>query len=141
MKKTIKVLMIMLTFITSIFCVTSCFDNGGLSGKTYEVVAAEMRSNDPAYQDKLDMYSALLSNDIGKTLIFNADGTFDEESTLKSINGIQPLKKWQKSGNEIIINEGSNLYPTEASISGDQIIIKVGNINGLQYVYTLEEVK
>lgn len=139
MKKIIKTFVIMITFISSMFFMTSCF-GGDLTGKTYEVVNAEVKSNSIS-QDQLDVYNYHMSAEVGKTLIFGEDGDFAEESTLKSINGIQSLNTWSQNGNEIIINGGNNLYPTEAEIDGDQIIIKVGNISGMQFVYTLEEAK
>lgn len=40
MKKFVKTLLVMLTFVTSMFFVTGCFGGGSLEGKTYEVVHA-----------------------------------------------------------------------------------------------------
>ena len=140
MKKFVKTLLVMLTFVTSMFFVTGCFGGGSLSGKTYEVISAEVKSN--AYsQDELDMMSSRLSGDIGETIVFAEDGTFGDEGTLRSINGLTRLVKWSQSGDTITINEGSNIYPTKAYIDGDNVVIEVGNINGWLFVYTFAEVK
>ena len=40
----VKTLLVMLTFVKSMFFVKGCF-GGSLSGKTYEVIIAEVKSN------------------------------------------------------------------------------------------------
>lgn len=69
------------------------------------------------------MMSSRLSGDIGETIVFAEDGTFWDEGTLRSINGLTRLVKWVQSGDTI--NEGSNIYPTKAYIDGDNVVIEV----------------
>lgn len=45
MKKFVKTLLVMLTFVTSMFFVTGCFGGGSLLGKTFKVIIAEVKSN------------------------------------------------------------------------------------------------
>lgn len=139
MKKFVKTLIVMLTFVTSMFFVTGCFGGGGVSGKTYEVVHAEVKGNSFSAEE-LETMNWRMEGEVGKTLIFAENGDFGEESTLKSIQGMQSLKTWSQNGDTIVINGGNNLYPTKAYIDGEQVIIEVGNITGMLFVYTLEEV-
>lgn len=138
MKKLFKRLAVMVTLVAALFFTTSCL-GGGVSGKTYEVISAEVKSNSFS-QDELDVMSSRLEGDIGETIVFAEDGTFGDEGTLKSINGLTRLVKWSQSGDTITINEGSNIYPTKAYIDGDNVVIEVGNINGWLFVYTFAEV-
>ena len=139
MKKFVKTLLVMLTFVTSMFFVTGCF-GGGVSGKTYIVVKAEVKSNNPANQEMLEIYNWKMESEIGKTLIFDDDGEFDDDGTLNSIYGIVYLNTWQQKGDKIILNGGSNVpQATNAYLDGKQLVIEMGNINGLLFVYTFDE--
>lgn len=139
MKKFVKTLLVMLTFVTSMFFVTGCF-GGGVSGKTYIVVKAEVKSNNPANQEMLEMYNYILEGEVGETIVFEKGGDFGDAGTLRMIATVY-LNTWSQSGDNIIINGGSDVpAPSKGYIDGDQVVIEVGNINGLLYVYTFEEV-
>lgn len=139
MKKFVKTLLVMLTFVTSMFFVTGCF-GGGVSGKTYIVVKAEVKSNNPANQEMLEMYNYILEGEVGETIVFEKGGDFGDAGTLRMIATVY-LNTWSQSGDNIIINGGSDVpAPSKGYIDGDQVVIEVGNINGLLFVYTFEEV-
>ena len=141
MKKFVKTLLVMLTFVTSMFFVTGCFGGGGVSGKTYEVVHAEVKSNNPAQQEMLDFYNSRMDGEVGKTVVFEEGGEFGDAGTLNSLYGVVYLNTWSQNGNQIILNGGSDVpQKTNAYLDGDKLIMEMGNINGLLFVYTLEEV-
>ena len=130
----------MLTFVTSMFFVTGCFGGGSLEGKTYEVVHAVVKSNNPANPEMLEMYNLSLEGDVGDTIVFEEGGDFGDAGTLRMIATVT-LNTWSQSGNTITINGGSDVpAPSKAYIDGEQVIIEVGNINDLLYVYTFKEV-
>lgn len=88
----------------------------------------------------LEMYNLSLEGDVGDTIVFEEGGDFGDAGTLRMIATVT-LNTWSQSGNTITINGGSDVpAPSKGYIYGNQVVIEVGNINGLLYVYTFKEV-
>lgn len=131
MRRIFKIFIIMVAFVSSIFFMTSCFENGKVSGNTYVITEVKVESK-TLDSDTLETMKYIAEQDKGLTLTFETDGSLS--GTTKSLGGVA-CSSWKQEGNKVLINGGV----TTLTVDGGKLTHQWGSLNGYRITTIFEK--